>query len=184
MTMEPAGVRGADSAPDGSGIDESAPFSIRRAEPRDVRSIAEFQKIAWQQAYRGILSASYLGAISVETLELDWDEYLANGTRSIAIAHDGVRILGVVSWGPADHPSANMPELELKSIYVDESHSGIGIGSALLEEALGDRAAHLWMFEGNDRAAAFYQLHGFVPDDGRLHDDDADAWEVRYVRWN
>ncbi|WP_284253613.1 GNAT family N-acetyltransferase [Pseudolysinimonas kribbensis] len=157
---------------------------IRRADAGDVPAIARFQRTAWQEAYAGILSASYLSSLSVPAIELEWEAYLESGSRSIAMAHDAEgRLLGVASWGPADVPAERLPPLELKSIYVDAAHFGRGVGGALLKNALGDRPAQLWMFEGNERAAAFYRRHGFSPDDGRLHDAAADAWEVRLVRW-
>jgi ribosomal protein S18 acetylase RimI-like enzyme len=53
----------------------------------------------------------------------------------------------------------------------------------MLEFAIGSKAAHLWVFENNPRAQAFYEKHGFLgrrraPDrsrDGRVGDPDGPA---------
>ena len=52
----------------------------------------------------------------------------------------------------------------------------------LLDRTLGDRAAYLWVIEGNERAQAFYRKRGFVDDGGRTIDEPSGATEIRMVR--
>jgi GNAT superfamily N-acetyltransferase len=52
----------------------------------------------------------------------------------------------------------------LPSIYVVASHYGSGAGQRLLDAALGDLPAFLWVADDNPRARAFYARNGFVPD--------------------
>lgn len=41
---------------------------------------------------------------------------------------------------------------------------GSGLGLRLLDAAIGDRPASLWVLERNPRARAFYERNGFAPD--------------------
>ena len=59
---------------------------------------------------------------------------------------------------------------------------GTGLAARLLQEALGERAAYLWVLEGNERAVAFYRRHGFAFDGGRQPYESTGATELRMVR--
>jgi ribosomal protein S18 acetylase RimI-like enzyme len=59
---------------------------------------------------------------------------------------------------------------------------GTGVAQALMAEAIGDRAAYLWVVEGNDRAIAFYRKHGFDLDGVRDHLPETGTPEVRMSR--
>jgi ribosomal protein S18 acetylase RimI-like enzyme len=50
---------------------------------------------------------------------------------------------------------------ELLSIYVLSKAYGSGAGQALLDAALGDRPACLWVAAQNPRAQSFYRRNGF-----------------------
>ncbi|MDX3003067.1 hypothetical protein PWY87_15370 [Kribbella solani] len=67
-----------------------------------------------------------------------------------------------------------------------EAYAGLApndlLGGRLLEVGVGERAAYLWVFEGNERALGFYRRHGFVPDGATHHDDYFDLGEIRLVR--
>ena len=82
--------------------------------------------------------------------EARWRERLA-GSRGVVVACDP-EIVGVVSWVRG----------ELCSLYVARAQWGTGVADSLLEAALGDSSAFLWVFEANARARAFYARHGFV----------------------
>lgn len=56
------------------------------------------------------------------------------------------------------------PELQLRTLYALPRAHGTGLGQALLETAIGDEPAYLWLVGGNARAGAFYRRNGFVPD--------------------
>lgn len=59
---------------------------------------------------------------------------------------------------------------------------GTGLGQALLDEALGEEDATLWVAEGNARAQSFYARNGFVPEGARKAHSGSDAPEIRMVR--
>lgn len=47
------------------------------------------------------------------------------------------------------------------ALYVCGAHYGTGAGQALIDEALGDGPAMLWVAKENPRATAFYLRNGF-----------------------
>jgi len=153
---------------------------LRPARPSDIRSIAEFQTDCWREAYRSLVPPAYLDRVSVEDREARWHDRLLSGARQIALAEVDGALVGVVSWGYSDTPDA--PALELMSLYVAAEHRGTGVAAALIERALGKAPAHLWVFEDNPRAQAFYLRHGFRSDGHRKVDPDTGLWEMRFIR--
>lgn len=67
-------------------------------------------------------------------------------------------------------------------MYVAAEHRGRGLAARLLDLALGDAAARLWVFEENLRAQRFYAKHRLVPSGQGLLDR-TPAWEAQLVRW-
>jgi len=61
----------------------------------------------------------------------------------------------------ADAAEIALRDRELYAIYVSAAHYGTGVGQALLDEALGDDPAMLWVAKENPRATAFYLRNGF-----------------------
>jgi ribosomal protein S18 acetylase RimI-like enzyme len=153
---------------------------IRGTGLADVTAIAEFQTRCWREAYQGLVPRSYLDRVGVAQREPRWRERMASGARQVALAEVADEVVGVVSWGAAG--DASVPPVELKSLYVAAGHRGSGLAARLLEHALGDGPASLWVFEHNPRALAFYTRYGFHPDGHRAVDPDTGLWERRYVR--
>jgi len=126
------------------------------------------------------VSQAYLDRVGVIDREVRWRDRLVSGARTIALAESGTTLIGVVSWGQS--ASADAPALELKSLYVDAGHRGSGVAAALMDRAIGALPAHLWVFETNPRAQAFYAKHGFLFDGHRKVDIVTGLWERRFVR--
>lgn len=72
-------------------------------------------------------------------------------------------IVGFASAASSQH-EIQVRDLGLSSICTFASASGTGAGAALLEAAIGDRPAGVWLASDNARATAFYRKHGFVED--------------------
>lgn len=157
----------------------SVDYEIRGATPSDVGAIAVFQTVCWREAYRGLVPDDYLESVGVGDRERRWRERLTTGARQVAIAWAGDEVVGVVSWGIAER---DLPDLELKSLYVGAAYRGSGIAALLAERAIGGSAAQLWVFENNPRAHAFYRKLGFRSDGSRQVDPDTGVVEVRLVR--
>jgi GNAT superfamily N-acetyltransferase len=149
---------------------------FRPATVDDAVAVAEFQTDAWNTAYRGVVPAQYLDRMTVATRTERWGNRIRSGDRSIFLAESGGRIDGVVSFGESREG------IELMSLYVAADIRSAGLGSRLLEFAIRDRAAALWVFRDNPRAIAFYRRHRFELDGGVSTDDDTGLVLVRMTR--
>ena len=138
-------------------------IEIRPAEPEDARGIAEVHVQAWREAYAHLVSADGLARLSIDQRELRWNEILVIPDASIWVATDEDVVIGFAGSGPSRESDAPR-SLELQSIYVLASHYGTGAGQRLLEAALGDAPATLWVADDNPRARAFYARNGLLPD--------------------
>ena len=107
---------------------------------------------------------------------------------AVVAGQDGDVVVGFASAGPpaagTSEPDGSAPprERQLQAIYVRARLHGTGVADRLMESSLGTGPAHLWVFEENPRARAFYARHGFTPDGARALDDWTGAPEVRLVR--
>ena len=59
---------------------------------------------------------------------------------------------------------------------------GTGLAQRLYNEAVGNRAAYLWVMRDNARARAFYARNGFLPDGAAKIDPDFGVPIIRMVR--
>jgi GNAT superfamily N-acetyltransferase len=157
---------------------ESA-ISTRAAGYADVFAIAEFQTAVWNEAYRGIVPASYLEHTTVTDRELRWADRIER--RAILLAEVGPDLVGVASSSPRtdDRPG---PRLELNSLYVAHGMRSAGLGARMLAELLDGAPAVLWTFAANTRAISFYEGCGFAADGHETIDDDTGLREVRMSR--
>lgn len=153
---------------------------VRAATASDVRAIAEFQTVCWREAYEGLVPDSYLDRVDADAREARWLARAGTRTRNVAVGHVGSTLAGVVSWNMCAEPA--VPPLELKSLYVGAAFYGTGVAATLMTHALGDEPAHLWVYEANARALAFYAKWGFAYDGHRKVDEDTGVWERRLVR--
>jgi ribosomal protein S18 acetylase RimI-like enzyme len=149
---------------------------IRPAIATDALAIATFQTDAWNSAYRDLVPAEYLDRMTVATRTERWGDRIRAGERSIYLAILDGRIEGVVSFGET------VEGLELKSLYIAADIRSSGLGSRLLDFAVGDRAAFLWVFRDNPRAIAFYRRHEFEVDGAESIDADTGLILVRMRR--
>ncbi len=190
------------------------PIAVRRAVPADAAGIARVHVRAWREAYTGRMPQSILDRLDEERLTRVRVELLLREQRHDEQRHDeqrrqegdpaapaethtpgvhhpdatwvavrGGEIVGWAASGASRDEPAPTP-LELYAIYVLAAHHGSGAGQALLDAAVGDRPASLWMLEHNPRAQAFYARNGFRSDGG-VKDDTrwgATISEVRLVR--
>ena len=89
------------------------------------------------------------------------EEAMATSVATIphVVAERDGEVVGVANLGPFGERSV------MFRLYVHPRAQGAGIGSALLGAVLelnGDEPLWLERIDGNDRAAAFYERHGFV----------------------
>jgi ribosomal protein S18 acetylase RimI-like enzyme len=149
-------------------------LTIRPMEPDDVAAAAAITVAAWRATYRGLIADE---AIDSQTEHA----HAAAITRLIPPAEPGVlfaaqqagTLAGFVIAGASRDDDAPAGEGEVWGIYVDPLRQGLGIGSALMDAALGHlrdggfTTVILWMLAGNRLADGFYTARGWSPDGGR-----------------
>ncbi len=120
---------------------------------------------SWREAYADLLPSEFLAAMDPDE-QSDYWRAAADRLADFWVAERDGDVVGfAVAGRPRDeHPPRH---LELGLLYLLRTEYGSGAGQALLEAALGDRPASLWVAEGNPRAVAFYRRNGFEPDGSR-----------------
>ncbi|MDX2968291.1 GNAT family N-acetyltransferase [Kribbella solani] len=162
---------------------------IRPFTPTDAEAGAWCHLLSWREAYAGLAPDDLLLERTSDIARRieRWSTPLGAGrTRWIALNPDpGApiedQVAGFVGIGPGRDEDSPVP-FELEAIYTRRAFWKTGLGGRLLEVGVGERAAYLWVFEGNERALGFYRRHGFVPDGATHHDDYFDLGEIRLVR--
>ena len=140
-------------------------FEVRVATPEDADELGLVHVTAWREAYfPHLLSAASFEVATPQVRADRWRVILDTpGPRTTWVAEHDDRIIGFSGAG-ASHDDDEPRPLELYSIYVLAKAYGTGVGQALLDTALGDSPASLWVAADNPRAQAFYRRNGFVPD--------------------
>jgi GNAT superfamily N-acetyltransferase len=157
--------------------------TIRRGEPEDAAAGAALHIACWREAYADIVAPDVLAARTDDLAERTerWRALLTDGPpRWLAVGDDG-ELIGFSMAGPGRDDDIDL-DLELFAIYVRATHYGTGVAGRLLEAAIGDAPAYLWVFEANGRARAFYERHGFTPDGARKPEPSFLEPEIRMVR--
>lgn len=129
----------------------------------DAADIARVHIQAWRETYAHLLPAEALASLQQGPREAKWRTIIGAGGSEIRVACDGADIVGWASAGPGRDSDGPRP-WELSGIYVLASHYGSGAGQLLLDAAVGDGGAYLWIADENPRAFAFYRRNGFAPD--------------------
>ncbi len=142
--------------------DADAAFDIRRARQRDALGIARVHVRAWRESYGHVFSAFLLDGLRVDARAERWRRTIEGGVEVWVAEADG-RVIGWASAGGGRDASLPTPR-ELQGIYVLREQYGSGAAQRLLDAALGDSAAFLWVLADNPRAQAFYRRNGFAPD--------------------
>jgi ribosomal protein S18 acetylase RimI-like enzyme len=157
-------------------------WTITRPTLDDLEEMGRVHVQVWQEAYAGLLPADYLAGLDPTVGPRRWRERIEDPSHRVdwwVARADG--IVGMATAGPGRDDDAPVP-LELYAINVLRRAHGTGIADDLMAVAVGDRAAYLWVLEGNDRAQAFYRRYGFVDEGGRKPEPDTYVVEIRMAR--
>ncbi|MCU1550223.1 MAG: N-acetyltransferase [Glaciihabitans sp.] len=138
-------------------------YEIRRARLEDADALGALHIACWREAYLQLLSAASFKVATPEWRATRWRRNLSGTPTSTTwIAERDGEMIGFSGAGATvddDKPR----ELELHAIYLLAREHGSGVGQALLDTAIGDQPACLWVAEENPRAQAFYRRNGFEP---------------------
>ncbi len=157
-----------------------AGVEIRRAVPDDAVALAHLHLDVWDDAYTGLMPQQILDDRRDKVAERveRWHGIVDQEVPPlIAVGPDGP--IGFAKAGPGRDNDVGI-DLELWSLYVRAAWWGTGVGFALFEQEVGDRAAYLWVLASNERAIAFYERQGFRLDG--THDEHDEGLHVRMVR--
>jgi ribosomal protein S18 acetylase RimI-like enzyme len=161
---------------------ESVPWTIARPTLDDLDELGRVHVQVWRQAYDGLMPAAFLAALDPTAAPARWRERFGeNPDLTWWLARDEAGIVGMVSAGPPRDDDPPVP-LELYAINILRRAHGTGLADELMARAIGDRAAYLWVLEGNARAIAFYRRHGFSDEGGRKPEPETGVVEIRMAR--
>ncbi|MBT2533022.1 GNAT family N-acetyltransferase [Arthrobacter sp. ISL-48] len=143
-------------------------YQIRQATAEDAEALVLMQTLAHEECYAHLLPSEFFSARRASIPERVQRRlpYLDSPDPRMVALDSYNEIVGFADAGPGrdeDQPAG----LELYSIYTLRRTHGTGLGAALLNAAIGDSSAYLWVLEGNPRALAFYRKSGFRPDGAR-----------------
>jgi GNAT superfamily N-acetyltransferase len=158
---------------------------IRPAGVDDAEAGAWCHLLCWQEAYGDLVDPAKLAE---RTKNMDrrierWRTAAEEGMpRWIALNPDPdaplrERVVGLVAIG-----AGGEDPVELEAIYTRKAWWGTGLGSRLLEVAVGNRPARLWVLENNERAKAFYRRKGFTEDGTVAPEPFFGVPEIRMIR--
>jgi len=141
---------------------------IRTATADDASGVARVHVDTWRTAYRDILPASVLSALSYEARTERWRENLKQaGPQQFTLVaeDDGGEVVGFAGGGPERDETPGY-DGEIYAVYVLAQQQRCGIGRQLMGVSArhlmdqGFGAAMLWALEVNGRARAFYEALG------------------------
>jgi ribosomal protein S18 acetylase RimI-like enzyme len=161
---------------------DTGTLRIRRPVPADAEALTHLHLDCWDDAYTGLMPQRFLDErrADVPSRIEKWRTILEEHDNTL-VAEDASGLVGFVSAGPGrDNDLEGEIDTEVWALYVRAGHWGAGVGYALLQAAIGDRAAYLWVLHGNDRAIRFYERQGFRLDGTR--DEHDEGLHVRMVR--
>lgn len=153
---------------------------LRPARPEDAEALAHLHLDVWDDAYTGLMPQQILDERREKADERveRWRAILAEHHGNLlAVGPDG--LIGFAAAGEGRDNDVDTG-LELMALYVRAAWWGTGVGYALFEAAVGDRAAYLWVLASNERAIRFYERQGFRLDGTR--DEHDEGLHVRMVR--
>lgn len=142
---------------------------IKLLEEKYLEDVATAHLLAWQKAYRGILSDSVLNGLDKKEFLSRWEQHIQNQNRKNYVALNNSNIaIGFISF---ENIKENNACVEIIGIYVHPEYWEQGHGTALMKKAISDvrSAEHffkiiLWTMTENNSARQFYEKSGFKPD--------------------
>lgn len=165
---------------------------VRPAEPGDAAGIAACQGACWQESYARLVAPGFFDDKADGAGAARWGRAIDDPAVAVAVAvqvgQHGDVVVGFASAGSPEadrtEPDGSTPprRRQLFAIYLRASLHGTGAADGLMARSVGSDPAHVWVFEDNPRARAFYSRHGFLPDGARAVNDWTGQPEVRLVR--
>lgn len=167
-------------------------LTVRPTEVADAQAVADIQVSSWRAAYRGIIPAPQLAAMTASERAGRYAALIASLPERCGhwVACVDGRPVGFVAVGPSRDDDADRNKTgEIFALYVEPDHWGEGAGRELMTIALdyltGCEFAEvtLWVLAENQRGRRFYTAAGFTADGGEADIQlGRPVREVRYRR--
>lgn len=143
--------------------------TIRTATLDDAEAIAAIHVASWQHAYRGVLPADALDAMTPDDRMPLWTYILglAESPTYVGVAELEGKVVGFHSVGRSDEGDPDDVQM-LYTIYLLPAVERRGIGSALLADAeqrmrlRGATSGVLRVFTANEGTRRFYERCGWI----------------------
>ena len=142
-------------------------IQVRPATLRDAKAIAEIHVAASQDAYKALLPAAALDAMSVQKRQAFWREAIDYAEPQVLVAHIDNQITGFAGFDRSRDKGTPPTMGEIWAIYVNPNYWDKGVGLALWDaarEGLQDEGCthvSVWLPIANERAMRFHELAGF-----------------------
>jgi ribosomal protein S18 acetylase RimI-like enzyme len=163
-------------------------IDVRRAEPQDARAISEAHRVAWSQAYAGIIPHGALTRM-LERRGENWWRKATRGSATLLVVDVAGTIAGYATLG-LNRARALPQEGEIYELYLRPEYQGIGLGSMLFGEAqrllksLGCEGMVCWCLEDSEHAERFFRSNGGLDmAEGMENFGDSQLKKVGFV-WN
>ena len=141
-------------------------MEYRKVRPSEADIIADIHAKSWQITYTGILTDAFLGHDIWDNRRQVWQKRFAEFTENecICVAVDNDTVIGFVCvYGNADENWGSL----IDNLHILPEFKGRGIGKRLMQEAAkwvmeryANTKIHLWVYEDNHAARAFYEKMG------------------------
>lgn len=136
---------------------------IRPMTPDDADAKGYVHWRSWKETYAGLIDQDYLDNLDL-TKRQQWARQYPHNTL-IAVLNG--KVVGFSCYGASrdyDLPGCG----EIFAIYLLQETQGLGIGKKLMDAAFEKLKEYdtisIWVLEGNDKAAGFYEHYGFHRD--------------------
>ncbi len=146
---------------------------IRNADSDDVKAIARLHVDSWKVAYAPILSQKHLDWVSVQREVRRKRKLLKDETPFLVAEADGNLVGFIVYSGSGESEKEALGAFEIDSFWVHHERTCQGIGAALLQEMVrraSPKQICVWVLTGVEAGPAFYEKHGFRPEEDTRKD--------------
>lgn len=145
---------------------------IKRLEAKYISDIANVHRLAWQKAFKGILSDTLLSSLTDQEFAEHWSNTITQVDRTNLIKVMGDdKAIGFVSFGPSRAVQETVRS-EIYGLYLHPAYWNQMIGYELISQAIEYLTKEndyngiiLWTMTENLRSRAFYEKVGFQPTD-------------------
>jgi ribosomal protein S18 acetylase RimI-like enzyme len=156
----------------GAGYFSSGTGVVLRPERlEDAAETAAAHLAAYRAGHAGLMPQQRLAGLDVQVWAQQRRQRLIEPDTDIhtLVADADGTIVGHITYGHDPSDPAH-PVGRIWACYLHPDRWGSGIADSMMRAALaaiGEDTVRLWVLEGNNRAARFYQRYGFLPDGTR-----------------